>query len=252
MNADAFEARMRQLEYFHSLRLIPGTWTVLRLDGRGFTRFVGEHFERPFDERFSNYMVQAAQTLLEEFQGIYAYTESDELSVLFPPHWSLFDRELEKLLSLSAATVSSTFSLACGQRATFDSRVWVGVNEQDVVDYFRWRQSDAGRCALNAWAYWTLRHEGRSVGEATAELAGKLPSDKHELLFQRGINFTELPLWQRRGIGLYWESYEKKGFNPVLGQPVTTQRRRIAINRELPMRDEYSGFIHELLRQDAD
>lgn len=209
---------------------------------------MGEHFERPFDERFSGYMVEAARTLLEEFQGVYAYTESDEISVLFPPNWSLFDRELEKLLSLSAATVSATFSLACRQRATFDSRVWVGVTEQDVVDYFRWRQSDAGRCALNAWAYWTLRHEGKSVGEATAALDSKMPADKHELLFQRGINFTELPLWQRRGIGLYWETYDKAGFNPVLGQEVVTQRRRITANRELPMREEYSEFVRGLVR----
>jgi tRNA(His) 5'-end guanylyltransferase len=38
MKPDEFEARMRALEYFHSLRLLPGVWTVLRLDGRGFTR----------------------------------------------------------------------------------------------------------------------------------------------------------------------------------------------------------------------
>ena len=38
--------------------------------------------------------------------------------------------------------------------------------EQLVVDYFRWRQSDATRCALNGWCYWTLRKAGRGVAEA--------------------------------------------------------------------------------------
>ena len=34
MNPDDFEQRMRELEYFHRLRVLPGTWPVLRLDGR--------------------------------------------------------------------------------------------------------------------------------------------------------------------------------------------------------------------------
>jgi tRNA(His) 5'-end guanylyltransferase len=35
-----------------------------------------------------------------------------------------------------------------------------------------------------------------------------------ELLFQHGINFNDLPNWQKRGIGLYWETYDK----PAYGQ----------------------------------
>lgn len=247
MNNDDFEMRMRSLEYYHSLRLVPGTWTVLRLDGRGFTKFTAQHFERPFDARFSDYMLQAAQAVLEQFQGIYAYTESDEISILFAPNWSIFDRELEKIISLSAALASATFSLACGEVASFDSRIWVGVTEQDVVDYFRWRQSDAARCALNGWAYWTLRKEGKNMTEATNALQGQTTAYKNELLFERGINFNEVQVWQRRGIGLYWENYDKEGFNPVTQERVMSQRRRIKIDRNLPMKDEYGVFVRQLI-----
>lgn len=41
-------------------------------------------------------MVETAKVLLSELDGIYAYTESDEISVWFPPDWDLFDRSLEK------------------------------------------------------------------------------------------------------------------------------------------------------------
>ncbi|WP_027481044.1 tRNA(His) guanylyltransferase Thg1 family protein [Deinococcus pimensis] len=249
MNNDEFEARMRALEYYHNLKLLPGTWTVLRVDGRGFSRFTEERFDKPFDARFSDSMVTTARVLLEDFQGLYAYTESDEISVLFPPSWTLFDRELEKLVSLSAATASATFSLACDERATFDSRVWLGVTERDVVDYFRWRQADAGRCALNGWAYWTLRQEGATRAEATGTLHGQSVAFKNELLFARGVNFNEVPAWQRRGVGLYWETYEKNGFNPVTRQPVTATRRRVRVDRDLPMKDEYTTFIRNLLRR---
>ncbi len=37
MKPDDFEKRLRALEYFHALRLIPGARTVIRVDGRGFS-----------------------------------------------------------------------------------------------------------------------------------------------------------------------------------------------------------------------
>src|SRR5688572_10797788 len=40
-------------------------------------------------------------------------------------------------------------------------------------------------------------------------------AEKNELLFQNGINFNDVPNWQKRGIGMYWEEYEKPARNPV-------------------------------------
>ncbi|WP_212648223.1 hypothetical protein [Deinococcus hopiensis] len=54
-----------------------------------------------------------------------------------------------------------------------------------------------------------------------------------------------MPTWQRRGTGLYWETYEKEGFHPVTGQAVKAQRR-IRIDRDLPMKDEYGAFLRGL------
>lgn len=55
MDSDEFERRMRALEWFHTLRCLPGAWVVLRLDGRGFTKFTErEGFEKPFDLRFQD------------------------------------------------------------------------------------------------------------------------------------------------------------------------------------------------------
>ena len=124
--------------------------------------------------------------------------------------------------------------------------MWVGVTEGDVVDYFRWRQTDAARCALNGWAYWTLRQEGLGVAQATTTLEGESTAFKNELLFARGVNFNEVPAWQWRGTGLSWETYEKEGFNPVMGQAVTAQRRRIRIDRNLAVKDEYAAFLRRL------
>lgn len=247
MTGDEFEARMRAFEYFHNLRLLPDTWVVIRVDGRGFSRFTELRFEKPFDSRFHAMMVATANALLVELQGIYAYTESDEISVLLGRTWDQFDRSLEKAVSIAAGIASAAFTLACGEAAHFDSRVWLGVSDAHVVDYFRWRQADATRCALNGWCYWTLRKEGGSVREATRRLDRMPVSEKNELLFARGVNFNDLPSWQRRGTGLYWEEYEKQGFDPIQNQTVTALRRRVRVDENLPMKDAYSRFILERL-----
>lgn len=247
MDSDSFEKKMRALEYFHSLRLLPGAWVVIRVDGRGFSRFTESRFEKPFDLEFHEAMLQTASALLEGLHGIYAYTESDEISVLFRPTWDLFDRSLEKVVSISASIASSTFTHIYETVVNFDSRIWLGVDKSLVVDYFRWRQADATRCALNGWCYWTLRKAGESARSATAILDGRSVAFKNELLFQHGINFNELPTWQRRGTGLYWEEYEKPGYNPLQAKEVMVKRRRVKVDEELPMKEAYEQFISRLL-----
>ena len=249
MSTEDFEARMKAREYFHSLRLVPGTWTILRVDGRGFSRFTETHFEKPFDSKFHAWMVESTRLLMENLGGSYAYTESDEASILFRPEWGLFDREVEKIVSVSAGLMSAAFTKASGLLAHFDSRIWVGSSVGDVIDYFRWRQSDAARCALNGWCYWTLRKSGLSENEATRQLERTTPGDKNELLFRHGINFNEVPLWQRRGVGLTWETYDKDGVNPKSGDATVAKRRRIALVDELPMKDEYSTYLQAMIER---
>jgi tRNA(His) guanylyltransferase len=247
MKADELEGRMRALECFHSLRLLPGAWIVLRVDGHGFSRLTERDFTKPFDPRFHTYMIAAAQALLTAFRGLYAYTESDEISLLLPRGWELFGRELEKAISLAAGTASAAFTSACGKPGVFDGRAWLGADADAVVDYFRWRQADATRCALNGWCYWTLRQEGQSVAAATAALLGKSRAFKNELLFQRGVNFNTLPAWQRRGTGLYRETYIKEGYDPKNGRIVTVTRRRWKVDEELPMKEAYATFLRQFL-----
>lgn len=243
MKFDDLDTRMRSHEYFHSLKIPPQNWIVLRLDGRGFSKFTAQLLEKPFDPKFHGWMVECALRLVKDFGALYGYTESDEISLLLPYDWKSFDRELEKTLSLSASLASSVFTAQSGQVVQFDSRVWMAAERQSVVDYFRWRQSDAGRCALNGWAYWTLRKAGQDARQATQQLKKLTTAEKNELLFQHGINFNEVPCWQRRGTGIWWESYSKEGFNPKTGQPVQATRRRLLVEENLPMKEEYGQLI---------
>lgn len=53
-----------------------------------------------------------------------------------------------------------------------------------------------------------------SVQQATNQLVGMSVGDKDESLYQHGTDLDDLPNWQKRGTGVYWEEYEKQAWNP--------------------------------------
>jgi tRNA(His) 5'-end guanylyltransferase len=181
------------------------------------------------------------------FNVTYGFTQSDEISLLFGLAENSFGRKLRKLLSVLSGEASARFSVLLGAVAAFDCRIAQLPSAELVVDYFRWRSEDAHRNALNAHGYWLLRKQGKGVGEATAALRGLSVSAKNELLFQHGINFNDLPAWQKRGSGLYWEEHERPATNPITGEHVVARRRRIRHDLELPLKDDYSAFLRHLL-----
>jgi tRNA(His) 5'-end guanylyltransferase len=237
---------MRVFETAHDHKVLPGLYMVARLDGRNFTRLTKEvhTFAAPYDERFRDYMIATTEHLMTcGFQVVYGYTQSDEISLLFPRDETTFDRKLRKYASILAGEASAKFSLLLGDIGVFDCRIAQLPLLEHVVDYFRWRSEDAHRNALNAHCYWMLRSQGQSVTTATTALHHLSVAQKNELLFSHGVNFNNLPAWQKRGVGLFWETYTKPGHNPQTGEQVTAQRRRIKVELELPMKDRYDEFM---------
>jgi len=250
MKFDDLDKKMRVFETSADLCVLPGMYMVARLDGRSFTRLTkdGCDFEVPFDERFRDLMVATTESLMTcGFQVIYGYTESDEISLLFASEEQSFGRKLRKYNSTLAGEASAQFSVLLGQAASFDCRISQLPTPELVVDYFRWRNEDAARNALNSWCYWTLRKDGMNEQKATKRLLGRSVSQKNDLLFQYGINFNVIPSWQKRGVGLYWEHYDKPALNPITNEEVVAPRRRLRREYDLPMKNEYGEFIRSIL-----
>ena len=144
----------RVFETAHDLCVLPGLHMAARLDGRSFTRLTKEvhKFEAPFDAKFRDFMVDTAEHLMSGcgFNMVYGYTESDEISLLFGLDENSFGRKLRKLTSILAGEASAKFSLLLGAVGCFDCRISQLPSVDLVVDYFRWRNEDANRNALNA------------------------------------------------------------------------------------------------------
>lgn len=252
MKFDDLDKRLRIYETNHDICVLPGIYMVARIDGRSFTRLTKEihKFKAPFDDIFRDYMVETVKHLMScGFKVIFGYTESDEISLLFNINESAFSRKLRKYTSILAGEASAKFTSLIGTVASFDCRICELPNKQLVVDYFRWRNEDAHRNALNAYCYWKLRDDNFTKGEATKRIEKISTADKNELLFQYGVNFNDIPKWQKRGIGLYWTEKEKSGYNPKTDKNVIGTRNELYIDFDLPMKDDYDTFILNIIEK---
>jgi len=251
---DDLDKKMRVYETSYDCYIIPNVYIVARLDGRTFTRLTKKthKFQAPYDVKFRDMMVETVKHLMDAgFKITYGYTQSDEISLLFDLNDTTFQRKERKLVSVLAGEASAKFSLLLNDIGIFDCRICQLPNKDLVVDYFRWRNEDAHRNALNSHCYWILRKEGISAKIATQKLSGISVADKSKLLLQKGINFNELPNWQKRGVGIYWEKYEKQAINPKTGEEIKANRKRLKVDYELQMKEVYSFFIKNLISENT-
>lgn len=252
MKFEMLEKRMRSFEENLDQFVLPELYIVARLDGRGFTKLTKESLplNRPFDEQFRDAMIDTVSHIMDcGFKIVYGYTQSDEISVLFAKDENAFARKTRKLLSILAGEASATFTQCIGTIGVFDCRIIPLPTKDLVVDYFRWRSEDANRNALNAWCYWTLRKNGSTVAEATRYLEGKSVGDKNQLLFENGINYNDLPAWQKRGVGFRYVSKEKSVINPLKQRAVSVVRRELTIEMELPLNSNYDVMLREIIKE---
>ena len=250
MNFDALDKEMREYEKALDQVVMSGLYMIARLDGRGFSKLTAEilKLNKPFDDMFRDWMVEVTESLVKNsgLNIVYAYTQSDEISLLFRLDETAFNRKIRKYNSLLAGLASAKMSMLVRRVVTFDCRMLALPNLDKVADYFVWRQEDCNRNTLNGYCYWTLRNEGKSAREVTRTLSSKGVAFKNELLFEHGINYNDVEAWKKRGIGIYFKTELKDGYNPITKETVKTERNKMVINSELPYGDEYLKFITEI------
>ncbi len=234
-------------EIFSQLQVPPDSPFFTRLDGRRFqavAETVGA--EKPFDKKFANCLVSSAKAIFQsDFNPTLVYAASDEINALFL-YAIPFRRRVEKINSVLSGVASSAFSINLQKQfkktllTAFDSRIIISSKEK-ITEYLTSRQRDAWRNHNNAYAYWLLRKKGHKPSEAAKMLKGLKTKEIHETLFREGVNSTKTPVWQRRGVLVYREPYQKK----VESHTVT--RWRIKENWDLPLFSSKEG--QALIRQ---
>ncbi|KCV70766.1 tRNA(His) guanylyltransferase [Fonticula alba] len=205
-------AYVRHFEQASEYFLPRDTWLVIRVDGRGFSRFTQAHnYVKPNDVRGIQLMNRAAMHVAREFnECCAAYGQSDEYSFVLHKSTQLYSRRLSKIASSVSSAFSSAFVFHWAEYfpttplqypPAFDSRVVSYPTVQHVRDYFSWRQADCHINNLYNTCFWALVQQGgMTPPEAEARLDGTFSNDKNELLYsQFGINYNTLSAVFRKG-----------------------------------------------------
>ncbi|CAH6719985.1 tRNA(His) guanylyltransferase [[Candida] jaroonii] len=199
--------------------LLPDTYIVVRIDGKGFHKFSDKYnFQKPNDVRALQVMNTAARNLMNQFQDIVlGYGDSDEYSFLIRKECVLYERREMKLTSIICSAFTSYylaefqnhFEVKTSFLPMFDCRCVLYPTIEKVKDYFRWRQVDCHINNLYNTSFWTLVHSGMTNQQAEDRLNGTVSSDKHEILFKLGINYNNEPEMFKKGTVLVKEKEKR-------------------------------------------
>ena len=249
MSYNFLEKEMREREIYAEIKVSPPF--VVRIDGRGFRRALASlNFKKPYDERFARAMADSADTFFREggMNPLLAFIFSDEINLFF--YEIPFNKRIEKIDSIIPSFFSSalTIKLNLKNPISFDARV-IPLAKEDIYRYLMWRQAETWRNHVSSYGFYTLLKEGLTENEAALRLKNMRSSSVHELVFQHGINLSNTPAWQRRGILVYKETYEKSGYDPVKKIQVKTHRTRIKQEWNAPIfrTEEGQKFVENLI-----
>ena len=187
-----------------SRKAFKGQPLVVRLDGKSFHTWT-KGLKRPYDERLSTIMRRVTEALVERFQPIIGYTQSDEITLVWyhAPHDTAeypFDGRFQKLESLTAAFASVMFNFHVAELlpekkaflAMFDSRAFVVPTLKEAYHAVLWRQQDATKNAISMAAQSLFSHKS---------LQGLHGTEMQEKMWkERGVNFNDFPAFFKRGV----------------------------------------------------
>lgn len=202
MAVDALGDRMKMFEGLEAQRkFMPGVPIIARLDGRGFSRFT-KGLNRPYDERMSRCMMETAKRLLENTGAVLAYTQSDEITLVFSTFSGgeiFFDGRISKMLSQLGAlgtlyfyqsVLKSDMAEFAVREPSFDARVWTVPTLDEAANAVLWRELDATKNSISMAAHSYYSH---------SYLQGKSSRDKLALLEDKGIIWGNYPSFFKRG-----------------------------------------------------
>lgn len=275
---DELGKRMKEFyEQVPKTRLVRRTPVAVRIDGKAFHTFT-KGFQKPFDEILIKSMQETMQKLCENIQGcVLGYTQSDEITLILTDYKKLtssawFDYEVQKMCSIAASMCTlyfnqifrtnvnaffagkggeelgeyhKTMCIARDKGAMFDARCF-NIPKEEVTNLVYWRQLDATRNSIQMVGQANFSHK---------ELQEKSCNQIQDMLMtERGINWNDLPVYQKRGscciksnVSTTFANVDETG-NVATG---SSERPHWYIDKNIPIfKGEDREYIEKLIRVD--
>ena len=295
MDRSDLAKRMKEYEKASQRYLTRRMPILLRLDGCHFHNFT-KKFKRPFDEVLIKSMQETTKYLCENIQGAtLGYCQSDEITILLVDYKNLdssawFDNRQNKIESVAASMCTMAFNKffrknaenyiqncatdyetqgLCGEGtveyelcsaykkaidigAYFDCRAF-NIPKEDVTNNFYWRQLDCSRNSIQMVGQANFSH--KELHKKTCNMIQDM------LMTQKGINWNNLPTYQKRGSCVikeeYWvekssgEEYSEEYsvvLNRLGGGGNDVKRSRWIVDKEIPIfKGEGREYIEKLI-----
>lgn len=135
------------------------------------------------------------------------------------------------MCSISAGIASSLFTLESRLHVVFDARCFI-LPEEEVCNYFIWRQQDWTRNAIQMIARTHYSHK---------ELINKSIFDLQEMLFQKGDYFDDYKRFIRRGRCIVNEEYTEEYYEDHV------TRTRWVVDNSIPIFTQDRNYIEKYL-----
>lgn len=199
---DALGDRMKLYERAETarsgMRSLP---LMIRIDGKGFSGWTGG-LDYPFDEQLQALRVATTRKLVESLGAIVGYCQSDEITLML---WAREEKtalycggKFQKIVSHAASMATAYWNQLvpqflpkkAGLPAMFDARAWNVPSLDEAANVFLWREQDATKNSVSMAARSVYSHK---------EIFGKTSSEMQEMLFAKGINWNDYPVWAKRG-----------------------------------------------------
>lgn len=263
-------ARVKELEAVHDQRLNPAHPFVVRIDGVSFSQYT-RGFTKPFDQRMTRAFIRTSADLLQRFNPLTVYYESDEISLIFNacpmqestekhPREHMYSGRVQKLVSVMASYTAAKFNKYINEED------WSDIQNEHVRTriaahsaYFDGRAfSVPNEFAAMASVYWRHRYDTLKNATLTYALSyypqnailGKSPSELR-ILMQNEKNwdlFNQAPKNIIYGTFLKKELYDLESIDRKTQTPVTVKRGRVRIgsfnmHKTFPTTDEKLKFM---------
>jgi tRNA(His) 5'-end guanylyltransferase len=264
------ELGKRMKEFYEAVpktKLMRRTPVAIRIDGKAFHTFT-RGFKKPFDEVLIKSMQETMKYLCENIQGcVLGYTQSDEITLILQDYAKLdtcawFDHEVQKMCSIAASMATLAFNKAFDTQtldllepdpdfdfqyferlvdaihkgAMFDARCF-NIPKEEVTNLLYWRQLDATRNSIQMVGQANFSHK---------ELHGKSCNQIQDMLMiEKGINWNDLPIYQKRGSCCIKETYQDENVDIKDGACLRT---RWIIDKTIPIfKGEDRNYIDKLI-----
>jgi len=147
---------------------------------------------------------------------------------------------------------------------SFDGRIVLYPGEQQVRDYFAWRQADTHINNLYNTAFWALVQQGgETTTQAHATLRGTVAKEKHEILFTRfQVNYNQIDERFRKGSVLVREEIAdpvvvflalgdeqaSETVGDAVTEPQPIQANNVKLKREVKPRKEVTVLHCDIIK----